>query len=196
MKLYVERIRLNRGGYDRRGRYYGVGQPLYHVTGENTGTEHTSRRLVIDELVRAPDARAARQKVAAKFDVQPADKRQRASSRAALAKAKSAAEHAERMLKKTREESFARIISGKYESGPAHYNLLAKDHAAAGEALLVSADAYREAGNPTNLAKAERQEKRAEKEFDSARYWRREAEAVRFAKEIRESSRDRKYRRR
>jgi hypothetical protein len=30
-KLNAERIPLDRGGYDKRGRYYGVGPKLYHV---------------------------------------------------------------------------------------------------------------------------------------------------------------------
>lgn len=51
MKLHVERIRLNQGGYDRRGRYWGIGAPLYRVSSDDGE---------IDKHVRAPDARAAR----------------------------------------------------------------------------------------------------------------------------------------
>lgn len=52
-KLHVERIRLNRGGYDSRGRYYGVGAPLFHVTGEGSFAD-------VDEHVRAKSAKEAR----------------------------------------------------------------------------------------------------------------------------------------
>lgn len=47
----VERVRLNQGGYDRRGRYFGTGERLFVVTDEETGkTMH----------VRASDAASAR----------------------------------------------------------------------------------------------------------------------------------------
>lgn len=55
MRLYAEHVRLNQGGYDRHGRYFGQGEKLYRVTDE-TGYE-------IDVRVRAPDAESARQKV-------------------------------------------------------------------------------------------------------------------------------------
>ena len=32
MRFYLRRVRLNRGGYDDTGRYWGVGQPLYRYT--------------------------------------------------------------------------------------------------------------------------------------------------------------------
>jgi hypothetical protein len=50
----VERIWLNSGGYDRRGRYFGTGAPLYSVTDNETGKETE---------VRASSAKAARKKV-------------------------------------------------------------------------------------------------------------------------------------
>lgn len=34
LKLSVSRIRLNGGGYDRRGRYWGAGEPLFHVVSD------------------------------------------------------------------------------------------------------------------------------------------------------------------
>ena len=57
----VERIPLDRGGYDRRGRYYGVGLPLYRVTAEGveTGMRVNGPRE-LELIVRAPDARHAR----------------------------------------------------------------------------------------------------------------------------------------
>ena len=29
MRVYLQRVRLNQGGYDRHGNYWGVGAPLY-----------------------------------------------------------------------------------------------------------------------------------------------------------------------
>jgi hypothetical protein len=52
----VERIRLDRGGYDRTGRYWGLGAPLYRVW------DNEEERFYCQE-VRAPNARAARQSV-------------------------------------------------------------------------------------------------------------------------------------
>lgn len=34
LKVSVTRIRLNGGGYDRRGRYWGVGEPLFHIVSD------------------------------------------------------------------------------------------------------------------------------------------------------------------
>ncbi len=36
-KLNARRLHLNRGGYDSRGRYYGVGAPLYEVESKESG---------------------------------------------------------------------------------------------------------------------------------------------------------------
>jgi hypothetical protein len=36
-KLLVHRVKLDRGGYDSRGKYYGVGSPLFEVEADNTG---------------------------------------------------------------------------------------------------------------------------------------------------------------
>jgi hypothetical protein len=47
----VTRIRLNRGGYDRNGRYWGVGDRLYRIDDEETG-KHIH--------VRADSAKSAR----------------------------------------------------------------------------------------------------------------------------------------
>ncbi len=47
----AERIRLNSGGYDSRGRYFGTGQKLYQVTSTKDGTNH---------LLRAPSAAKAK----------------------------------------------------------------------------------------------------------------------------------------
>lgn len=61
MKLHVEHLRLNKGGYTsgRYGRYFGANQPgekLFHVYTDD---------YTISEYVRAPNAKAAREGVIA-----------------------------------------------------------------------------------------------------------------------------------
>lgn len=56
MKLYAERIRINRGGYDSRGKYWGIGAPLFRVSDEDGQ---------VDEYVRAPNAAEAKKCVGA-----------------------------------------------------------------------------------------------------------------------------------
>ena len=50
-KLDVERIVINRQGYDSHGRYWGVGQKLYRVT-DSGG--------FVNKYIRAKDAKTAR----------------------------------------------------------------------------------------------------------------------------------------
>ena len=74
MKLDVERIRLNQGGYDRSGRYFGSGPPLFRVTGEKEGYDsarHGPIDVFIDAYIRAPDAREARRRVASEYGITP-----------------------------------------------------------------------------------------------------------------------------
>jgi hypothetical protein len=69
-RLRAERVKLDRGGYDRGGRYWGTGQPLYRVESETPvrggafGTVDLSER---PEYVRASSAAEARQKVRIKY---------------------------------------------------------------------------------------------------------------------------------
>lgn len=49
----VERVSLNRGGYDRAGRYWGIGERLYRVTDMEENRE---------KYVRAESAKSARAK--------------------------------------------------------------------------------------------------------------------------------------
>lgn len=58
MRLYAEHVRLNRGGYDRRGRYWGSGEKLYRVYDE-VGA--------INVYLRAPSSEAAREQVATAY---------------------------------------------------------------------------------------------------------------------------------
>lgn len=52
-RYVVERVSLNRGGYDRHGRYWGIGERLYRVDDEETGKS---------KHVRAESAKSARAK--------------------------------------------------------------------------------------------------------------------------------------
>lgn len=67
MRLYAEHVRLNQGGYDSRGRYFGRGEKLYRVT-DASGA--------VDVRVRAPDAVSARARVARALDAQQRNPRQ------------------------------------------------------------------------------------------------------------------------
>lgn len=51
VKLHVEHVHIDRQGYDKRGRYWGVGGKLYRVY-DDSG--------LIDKHVRAKDAKEAR----------------------------------------------------------------------------------------------------------------------------------------
>ena len=87
--LDVERIRLDAGGYDSRGRYFGSGQPLFRVTSREPlpieaflgpfregaygtrrfGYSATEGFWIDTEPFRAPDARTARQRVAKELGI-------------------------------------------------------------------------------------------------------------------------------
>lgn len=54
IKLHAERIHIDRGGYDRRGRYWGTGQKLYLVH---------DYQFDINKYVRAENAKLAKDKV-------------------------------------------------------------------------------------------------------------------------------------
>ncbi len=53
-KIYLERVPLDRGGYDKRGRYWGVGAPLYRYS-DDSGA--------VDGYVRASSRAEAKDKV-------------------------------------------------------------------------------------------------------------------------------------
>ena len=61
----AERVHLNAGGYDSRGRYYGSGQPLYRLTPKTTTTwfhTRTNANFIRETIeTRAIDARMARE---------------------------------------------------------------------------------------------------------------------------------------
>ena len=59
--LSIRRVRLNGGGYDCHGEYFGLGSPLYHVQGENVvGFE-------INEHLRAMDRHDVCERVRRKY---------------------------------------------------------------------------------------------------------------------------------
>lgn len=61
IKLYLRRVRLDSGGYDRNGTYFGVGTPLYWVSGEDAeGNE-------VDYMVRAYDRDDAKDEVRKRY---------------------------------------------------------------------------------------------------------------------------------
>ena len=83
--LDVERIRLDRQGYDPQGRYFGSGEPLFRVTSREPLFDFIAESLVssqqrrlgyeagdgfwIDATLRAPNARTARVRVAKELRV-------------------------------------------------------------------------------------------------------------------------------
>jgi hypothetical protein len=56
LKVSISRIRLNGGGYDRRGRYWGNGAPLFHVASDyddvNFEIRVPDREAAIEEVTR------------------------------------------------------------------------------------------------------------------------------------------------
>lgn len=53
-KVHLTRIRLDRGGYDSNGTYFGVGEPLFWCASDDNS---------VDFVVRASDREAAKQAV-------------------------------------------------------------------------------------------------------------------------------------
>lgn len=60
LRMQTERVKLNRGGYDGRGKYWGVGEKLWRVSVIDVATD-----IYVDEHVRAPTQRDAKSKVTA-----------------------------------------------------------------------------------------------------------------------------------
>lgn len=61
-KLYLRRIRLDSGGYDPNGTYFGLGQPLYWCADDGTSENHS-----IDFMLRAADRDEAKAAVRARY---------------------------------------------------------------------------------------------------------------------------------
>lgn len=66
-RVYLEREYLDRGGYTRRGRYFGVGAPLYLYTGEGLVDKNGSVHDYVHDWVRAADRKSAMQKIRERF---------------------------------------------------------------------------------------------------------------------------------
>lgn len=60
-KVLVRRCRISRDGYDDRGRYWGVGAPLYHVMDSETEGNR------VDFYIRAYDVAGVRSKIRAAY---------------------------------------------------------------------------------------------------------------------------------
>jgi hypothetical protein len=58
IRMQCERVKLNRGGYDSRGKYWGVGEKLFRVSVIDPATD-----IYVDEHVRAPTQREAKARV-------------------------------------------------------------------------------------------------------------------------------------
>lgn len=64
LKMRATRIRLDRGGYTRKGKYYGIGTPLYEVEAEYEGNfEGKHHQFYLVEMVRANSVKEAKAKV-------------------------------------------------------------------------------------------------------------------------------------
>jgi hypothetical protein len=57
-KMVLRRIRLDRGGYDSNGTYFGVGMPLYWYADEGGS---------VDDVLRAPDRASAKAEILKKY---------------------------------------------------------------------------------------------------------------------------------
>lgn len=67
VRLVAQRIPLDRGGYERSGRYWGVGQPLYRVLTRDETGDYAD---VIDSIVvRARNAEDAKRQIAERFGI-------------------------------------------------------------------------------------------------------------------------------
>ena len=64
MKVTLQRVRLNQGGYTDRGHYYGNGAPLYWYCIEQQIDGHWE---VFDKYIRASDRANAKEQVRARF---------------------------------------------------------------------------------------------------------------------------------
>jgi hypothetical protein len=54
MRLYAQRVRIDRQGYDPNGRYWGVGMPLYHVYSDDYDVDtHVRAYSALDAKARA-----------------------------------------------------------------------------------------------------------------------------------------------
>ena len=56
IKLYLQKLRINKGGYDDHGVYYGVGRPVYTyysdnepITGEVRAIDREDAKCLIEE---------------------------------------------------------------------------------------------------------------------------------------------------
>ena len=72
VKFHIERVRINQGGYDDGGAYWGIGAPLYHAWGETPPVINTGYYGLTDDAdqeiyLRAYSREDAKSKVLQKF---------------------------------------------------------------------------------------------------------------------------------
>jgi hypothetical protein len=66
MRIYIERVRLDRQGYTKSGQYFGVGAPLFRYSGEDPDAYYEAKKY-IDDYIRAASNKEARVKIMAMF---------------------------------------------------------------------------------------------------------------------------------
>lgn len=69
-KFELRRVRLNRGGYDEYGRYFGIGQPLYRYAGKVEGMGEDGAPAVFTisgKHIRAKDRADAKAQIRAQY---------------------------------------------------------------------------------------------------------------------------------
>jgi len=59
MKFTLRRVRINQGGYDKHGHYWGVGQPLYEYESDEGD--------LYQDYIRADNREHAKDKIRAKY---------------------------------------------------------------------------------------------------------------------------------
>jgi len=67
MKFYLERIRLNNGGYDEGGAYWGCGLPLYLLREADLPPHEKRPSDLVCEYLRASDRDDAKARVIAQY---------------------------------------------------------------------------------------------------------------------------------
>jgi hypothetical protein len=67
IRFHLSRVRLNDGGYDRGGAYWGIGAPLYQASSDNAKRDDGTIDYGVEFYLRAYDRDEAKDKVRAKY---------------------------------------------------------------------------------------------------------------------------------
>jgi len=67
--FYLNRVRLNKSGYDRSGRYFGIGQPIFYMDTacDNLDSEPECMLATPYAYIRAENREAAKDKIREDF---------------------------------------------------------------------------------------------------------------------------------